>query len=471
MALRPWLAIAFVAAAALIQQSLSALNCDVSWLITIAERLLDGARLYRDIEEVNPPASVLLYVPAVALARLLGLRPEALTVALVAVLAILSVRHAGRILPPLPARATLVSAACAFILLILPADLFAQREHIALLAGLPMLAVIVSRSLALPVRAADARWAGLAGGILVVIKPHLILALALPALWSALRRRTLDAAWAPEWIALALVCAGYFLLVLLAFPEYFTHMLPLLRLVYLPGRDSWHHLLTGTMVTIPATAAILTFWLARARPSEPAIVALLAAAGFALAGLVQGKGYLNHGYPAVASALLAITLELARPGKARAFGALCAATLALFATYSYARVPQPTALRDAVQRLGPSHPRLIGVSFDFSLGHPLTRWVEGTWVGTRGNQWATGNAWQQLEDPALSPAARRAYEQAERADAALLTADIIRYRPDIILVDEVPGPTWIAGNPPLARAMQRYRPATRVANVTLWTPR
>ena len=44
---------------------------------------------------------------------------------------------------------------------------------------------------------------------------------------------------------------------LLAFPDYFTHMLPLLRLVYLPGRDSWHHLLTGTMVTIPAVAAIL----------------------------------------------------------------------------------------------------------------------------------------------------------------------------------------------------------------------
>ncbi|MCC2980375.1 hypothetical protein [Sphingomonas sp. IC4-52] len=460
-----------VIVAALVQQALSSLNCDVSWLITTAERVLDGARLYRDIEEVNPPASVLLYIPAVATARLLGIAPEAVTVLLASMLAILSLRHVGRILAVPPAALASLGAAAAFILLVLPADLFAQREHVALIAGLPCLAVIVRRTRNLPVRAGDAWAAGIGAGIMVAIKPHLILALALPQLWSSARQRNLDVLKSPEWLALAATGVGYLLIVLLVFPDYTAHMLPLLRLVYLPGRDSWGHLLTGTMVTIPVTVAILTLWLARARPTEDVVVLLLAAAGFAAAGLVQGKGYLNHGYPAVATSLLAITLHLSRPGHARAFGAVCAAILALFATYSYARVPEPRALSDAVQRLGPAHPRLIGISFDFSLGHPLTRWVGGEWVGTRGSQWVTGNAWQQLENPALPATARRAYERAEQDDAALLAADITGHRPDIILVDDVPGPRWIAAHPPLARAMQGYRPARRVGTVTLWTKR
>ncbi|OWK30866.1 hypothetical protein SPMU_18560 [Sphingomonas mucosissima] len=460
-----------VVAIALAQQAFSSIDCDVSWLITTAERMLGGARLYRDVEEVNPPASVLLYVPPVAIGRLLGIRPEALTVAMVSALAVLSLRHASRILAPPPAHLPLVAAAAAFILLVLPADLFAQREHVALIAGLPMFAVIITRSRAVPVRTIDAAVAGCAAGIMIAIKPHLALALVLPALWSALRRRSLDAAKAPEWIAAGVVCASYLLVVQLGFPDYTARMLPLLRLVYLPGRDSWSNLLAGPMIVIPGVAAILTLWLARSRPSNEAVVMLLAAAGFAAAGLMQGKGYLNHGYPAVATALFAITLELSRAGAARRFGSLCAVLLALSATYSYARVPAPYALRNAVERVGPPRPRLIGISLDFALGHPLTRWVDGQWVGRRGSLWVTGNAWQQLERPTLSEADRRAYKAAERTDAAILAQDIARHRPDVILVDDVPGPRWIAAHPPLAQAMRGYQPATRVGQITLWTPR
>lgn len=470
LSLRVWWPL-LVIGAALAQQALSALNCDVSWLLTTAERMLDGARLYRDIEEVNPPASVLLYVPPVIVARLLAIPPEAVTVSMVTLLALVSLHHTGRIIAVPPAASTMLGVVGTFVLLILPADLFAQREHVALIAGLPMLAVITRRAMTQPVLRRDAWLAGIGGGIMVAIKPHLALALILPALWAIVRQRRLAAVVAPEWLAAGLVCTVYLLVVQLAFPDYTARMLPLLRLVYLPGRDSWSHLLTSTMVTIPAVAAILTLWLARVRLSGEVTVTLLAAAGFAMAGLVQGKGYLNHGYPAVATALLAIALELSRPGIARRFGGWCAILLALFATYSYARVPAPDALRDAVERVGPPHPRLVGVSFDFALGHPLTRWVDGEWIGRRGSLWVTGNAWQQMENPALPAAERRAYQAAERDDAGMLAADIKNRRPDIILVDDVPGPRWIAAHPPLAQAMRGYQPAARVGHVTLWTPR
>jgi hypothetical protein len=54
---------------AIVMRHLVAANTDVSWLITVAEKVLDGGRLYVDIIETNPPASILLYLPFVALAR------------------------------------------------------------------------------------------------------------------------------------------------------------------------------------------------------------------------------------------------------------------------------------------------------------------------------------------------------------------------------------------------------------------
>jgi hypothetical protein len=465
-----WLA-ALVAALALVQQALSSLDCDVAWLITAAERAIDGATLYRDVEEVNPPASVLLYMPFVVLARGLALAVEPVTVVVVAVLAGLSIFQAGRLLDPPAAVRGRLAAAAAFVLLVLPADLFAQREHVALIAGLPMLALLVARIERRWVASGDALAAGLGAGLMVAIKPHLILALLPVVVWAMVRERSIARALGSEWIAFASLCVIYAVVVRLGFPLYLDHMLPLLRLVYLPGRDSWAHLLSNTMVAIPLAAGALTIWLARGRLSAATAVALLASAGLVAAGLVQGKGYLNHGYPAVATALLAIALELGRPGVARWFGALCGAILALFATYTYARVPEPHALRDAILRLGPPHPKLIGVSTDFALGHPLTRWVQGRWVGRRGSLWVTGNAQQQLQRPDLAPVRRAAVARAAEADAAMLAADIVREQPDIVLVDAEPGAGWIAAHPAVARAMARYRPATRVGPVVLWVPR
>ena len=71
-----WLPLLAVFAAAIGLRLVLVANTDVSWLITLSEKVLDGQRLYVDLIEVNPPASVFLYLPLVALARVLALRPE-----------------------------------------------------------------------------------------------------------------------------------------------------------------------------------------------------------------------------------------------------------------------------------------------------------------------------------------------------------------------------------------------------------
>ena len=71
-----WLPLLAVFAAAIGLRLVLVANTDVSYLITVSEKMLDGQRLYVDLIEFNPPASIFVYLPLVALARGLALRPE-----------------------------------------------------------------------------------------------------------------------------------------------------------------------------------------------------------------------------------------------------------------------------------------------------------------------------------------------------------------------------------------------------------
>src|SRR5947207_15162522 len=71
-----WLGMLAVFAAAIALRHLVAANTDVSWLLIAGDRMLDGAHLYSDIIETNPPMAVLIYVPALLIARALGFPAE-----------------------------------------------------------------------------------------------------------------------------------------------------------------------------------------------------------------------------------------------------------------------------------------------------------------------------------------------------------------------------------------------------------
>ena len=82
----PLLLIGVVFAIAILLRQVVPLNTDVSWLLVVCERMLDGQHLYRDIVEINPPMAAFAYLPAVALARALGIDPRHVIDAQIAVL-------------------------------------------------------------------------------------------------------------------------------------------------------------------------------------------------------------------------------------------------------------------------------------------------------------------------------------------------------------------------------------------------
>src|SRR5471030_327596 len=77
-----WPAAAVVVLATIVR-SFIWLNSDVSWLLTLGEQVLAGARAYVDFSEPNPPASILIYMPAILVARVFDVSAESMVSALV----------------------------------------------------------------------------------------------------------------------------------------------------------------------------------------------------------------------------------------------------------------------------------------------------------------------------------------------------------------------------------------------------
>lgn len=471
--MEPGLILAVCAVCALAIQSLFIpLDGDVSWLITVAERVLGGDRLYVDIFETNPPASVWLYVPQVWLAQALGLRPETVVVAIAAAMALLCAACTLRLARQLrrPPDPLLLAFVLGLATLILPGGLFAQREHYALLLAIPVLtglALILEQG---AIAARPALLAGLASGLIGVIKPHLLLAVLLPAAWVLLRRRTLRP-FVTAASAAALVVFLYAAAFLILARPYFDY-LPLLADAYLPVREHWTLLLVGPGVFVPVTVAVLALVARPREPSSLAVTLLLGMAGFALAALVQGKGYANHALPGTALGIAGLAVLLATSGAARERRILVGAALAALAAtqlYTTHGVLPPPGLADAVRRVAPASPRMITLGTELVTGHPVVRLVDGRWAGSSAAMFTAQGVRYRRSGP-LQAGERARLERWYRADLAAFARDVAANRPDVVLVEVAEKP-WTFREPVLMHAVRDYRFAARAGEVEIWLRR
>jgi hypothetical protein len=391
---------ATLAVAALAQQLAGHLDCDVSWFLTFAEKFVDGRIAYVDVTDPNPPASFLSLAPAVLLARALRLEPETVVAALVFAFAAGSIAlsfHLLRLGAPRSRRAwMLLLNTTIFLVLVAPEIVFAEREHIALLALLPLLAALAAEERRARPPRASRMLAGLGGGLAIALKPHFALAIALPALAIAWRERSLRALWRDELVVAALAAGAYGVLIVALFPAYLERALPLALEVYAPSRDSLDHLLAHTLA--PAYAALLVGFLIAARGvvlGRASLVALMASIGFFAAFLLQGKGWVNHAYPAIALILFAWTLLALRDHAARLappstvtpalirflfIPALVAAPACFGAVDQLTDREEHPGLFEAAARVAPPNPRIASIASQLDFGHPLVRlWTANGW--------------------------------------------------------------------------------------------
>jgi hypothetical protein len=508
-ALTPLLVIAI--AAMLLQWRFGLLG-DVSWLITVDEKWLDGATPYRDIIEINPPASLMLYWPAVALARVLGVAPEVTVAAFGFISIAAGLGLAAAILDRAGLLDRLGALGASLVLIVfavMPGQSFDERDHLAAIYGLPFLAVSAARAARAPLDPRLALLAGLGVGVMAAIKPPFALVAIVLLPYLVRRVGVVPLLKAVEYYAAAAIGLAYVAIVPHAFPDYVANVLPIGIGLYAPIREPIASLLAAPQSLLAFVLVICAVRLARDDPGDPLVaIPALAGLGAFAAYLVQGKGWLYQAYPALAFFALAAGVALARapqPKSRLALGALAFAATAL-ALLALDRWPAPLAfvaagagaalasilegrsgaapiaemgvaaalgaacglyalngietpaIARALASLGP-HPTVASLSESLAFGHPMVRRVGGVWAQSVPSLWITTAARRRMDEnpgDAALVERMRAYIDADRDR---LVADLNRYRPDALLVGRLDTRfhQWVWNDPKITAARADYR--------------
>jgi hypothetical protein len=419
------------------------LGPDVSWLITVSERILNGGRLYVDILEPNPPMAGYLYMPPVLLARLLSLAPEPLVVLWTVGFGLLATGFSARLVAEhrLLARPELFWPVTLLLFLSAWGEDFAQREHFAAMAGLPLVVCMVLR--ATGVRPRTMVWivAGLAGGFMLAIKPHFALPILLGVLYVAWRRRSISPIFAPEmWLAGTLFVA-FCAATVLFYPAFLTNILPVATTVYIPDRRPlWLLLIVRAALYFEVILLIALIGFRQHIRLSPLLGVMFAMSlGFFLSYLAQGKGYAYQILPGVAliGTFTLLAFAQRRDGPVRPIDSMIpiAAGVVLAVMPMIDDVGQWQKRQELIGAIRPYGEglRIANITPDLTVGNPLARVVNGELVNAPPSLLMSISAWRLRMERHPDPDWLKqinAYEEAERLQ---LRADMLARPPDIVV--------------------------------------
>ncbi len=433
---------------------------DVSWLIDMCARILNGERAYIDVFETTPPVPVLLYMPGAWIERQFGF-PAELAVIVYAYAAYVGVLWLMlRLLPEKlgglgPARWFAVFPAGLF-LFILTNDTFAQRETFSAALMAPMICVLIAWRQTgewsrLPLRVIAAVLAGLAAAI----KPPLFtLPLLLCGAYLIFTTRSIRPLYSSGLIA----SAGAFAVITAAsfaiFPAYFDGVYQLMRDVYVPIR---HHVVYGVFsdAFLFAAACIL---LMRFRPKgsrgadETDQLLLIVSVGFMGAYFGQAKYFDYHVTPFALFAFIiawnSFLMNMApicetRDARWRIWivGALLAFVSAgLFHSFD----DDEPKLRDRSWAEDLEHPTAMAISSGYITGYPLAREIGATWVNRIHCQWAITYPEAMMSRQRVSAEQTTLFKKYQDEELARVAALVPDKKPDIIIQSTTATSLWLA---------------------------
>ncbi|MDB5631336.1 MAG: hypothetical protein JWR49_191 [Tardiphaga sp.] len=475
-----WFAAAAVLAVAMGVRWFIPFNVDVSWWLIVGERVLDGQRLYVDILETNPPMAGAVYFLGVVLARAIDVRPEVVTDGLVFFLMAASLGLTWHMLRDLPLRGRSAAgplAIWAMLLLgILPMYDFGQREHLALIAMLPALGVFIRRGNREPVSAVAMLIAGVSAAITMSFKPYFAFAVGSCIVAAAVHARQWRVLLVPEnWIAAALIVI-YGVCVYVFCPEYFSAIYPLVRDVYLLLTAPFLALFVSAATTLCIASVLAVLVLQRRRQLDSVLVVLLAAAfGFVVAFFVQRKGWGYHAYPMVALPLMALGYAIATMDREaprwrqwRVVASIVAAVIFVNGCLWFNASVDVRDIEKVIARLGP-HPKILMLSGAATIGHPMVRTLQGTWVSRQEALLIREIVRRARLDNTFDASTSARLDTYVARERAGLVEDFRKQPPDVVLIDNDNSDwgAWAQADPELNALLKPYVLAQTVHGIDI----
>ena len=358
-------------AIALVQRITTPLHCDVAFYLDAARRVLDGARMYVDVIDTNPPLVTSLSIVPVSVAGLLGVSPIVALYVFVAVLAAASLalcrRFLSAALGPSGPENWVPWLALISILLVMPGADFGQREHLLFMLTVPYVVLTSVRLGGRPVSPVSpvAPWlAGVLAGVGVALKPHFALLWIAVELYVAVRSRSIWRWVRPEALLVPILSALHVQVIVVWFRDYFEWG-RLFYLSYDAYSCSFSTFLHSRSVKLWLAAGVMLLATKGKNESRGIASVLYAAAtGLLVIAVSHKKGWSYQLYPAGAASLMCIVVQLSgtisrlsdldrhvRGGRVGALTLILVLLLARGAKQAYTdhRAARQTPLRELVE--------------------------------------------------------------------------------------------------------------------------
>jgi hypothetical protein len=445
---------------------------DIAWFYYVARGVLRGGKLYRDYIEPNAPLASLTLIPVVWLNAALHVAPAwgvriyftgvcslvlVLCVAMLRALRLSGTQQLWGLVS--------LTVVCVF----LPKANFGQREHLLFMLLVPYtLAAAAACRGAAPGCALGAA-AGALAAMAVFIKPPFLLVPALLEIFVVVRTRRLTWRRSEVW-TFAAVMAALIAVTAVFFPLYAATVVPWAVALY-GGYDK-----PGNVVAYTAVygGLALAGWFA-CKPGVNSTlrtlrdVVMVAFAGALLAFVAQGKGWFYQAYPASAFAALLVagavgSAFMLRPlahaaDAARGLAGGISALLALLymvygATTVAERTLDPAVVAEIARAPGP----FVVFSASVDPGFPLAL--------TEDRVWASRYPCLIMLPGILKAERNGGVSRWEAPFRATLVADLVRYRPSVVVVSEAGGQAlpddfsvlaWLKQDPAFVGQIGNYR--------------
>lgn len=438
----------------------TALNHDTSWYLVATARWLDGARLYQDIIEINPPLPFFLTAPAIFLSRWTGL--PATSAFIVSVFAMMTIalfwsRRIFRRSAELGREEAVILLAAAFVALcVLPVRDFGQRDHLMVVLAMPYFLLSVFRPSLSP---AERFAIGVLAVLGLALKPHFVVFPAAIAFLSLVRERRIGAIFNPEHLAILAGFVGYLVFVRLAYPEYFEFIIPAGMEVY--G-------VYGTPLAVVLNPAIffpllVLLGLFMLRPVSSDLrwqrsLTLLVIGGAALAVyLLQFKGWTYQRIPVYATLWLLWTWQgldllrtMAAPRQWRSLAAVAFASVGLLILQPAFSGPYRSTIdpRHAAFLTGASRPSFLALTAHVYFSFPLANLTNARVTSRFPALWLIPGAVAKLAEPvALAPDERRRVQDILQYARNATTEDFVSGQPEFVFVDVREEKPYFEGSP------------------------
>jgi len=459
------------------------INHDTSWYLVATQKWLDGARLYVDLVEVNPPLNFYLTVPVLYLASLTGLTTTDAQYLFLAGLIAISLIWVWRLLQ----QHTTLDLARQFLMLVavaiamsFPAVTSAgQREQLMVIMIMPYFLGYVLLQGAGRGMPAIARAAFAAIGI--CIKPHFLLIPIALTITDILLKRSLRPVISATNVTIFLIGAVYVGAAALLHREYFASIMPTAMVVYgAYGFDDaavYRNLAPIVPGLFLATSAFAYLYGLGRRMAFP-IAAVLAACGMYFA---QWTGYAYQALPVHAFAIIGFVWLILQPRAIWALSILSTVGLLACVNVTFQKGFYhnlmtesflPTVLAET------QNPKIMGFSPALDPSFPLLTEADAEWTSRYPALWLVPGAVNGLKITDCNSAPEHCEQLKEIRDKTRqhIVDDLVQNDPNILIFDNYPPyifqpfsfVDFLGEDPRFRQKMQEYKVIRTDNRFTFW---